>query len=234
MLTVTIHQPSYLPYLGVIEKVLNSDIFVIYDTAIYSKGYYHNRNYIKFYDNKPMLTLSVEKDGWKKSFKDVILTNKKQLLKHWNLIEQCYKKTKYFDEYKNEFECIFKNYESYKYLTDITVPIIKLILKIFNYRGKILLASQINYNTSLKSTDALLDICKNIKADRYISGESGMNYVKKQEFEKNNIDIIYQKFTCKVYEQYKSKNFEPYLASIDYVFNHNNNLSIFTNSFVKT
>ncbi len=45
---VTVHQPNYLPYLGLFQKVVRADVLVIYDTALYSKQLgFHNRNRIK-------------------------------------------------------------------------------------------------------------------------------------------------------------------------------------------
>ena len=36
---VTIHQPCYLPYLGVFHKIWKADAFVFLDDAQYSNGY---------------------------------------------------------------------------------------------------------------------------------------------------------------------------------------------------
>ena len=63
---ITIHQPNFLPYLGFFDKILKSDIFIIYDDAQYVKGNFMNRNKINNNGNELYITLSVKKDSWKK------------------------------------------------------------------------------------------------------------------------------------------------------------------------
>src|SRR5438876_6902053 len=58
---VTIHQPNYLPYLGFFHKLANADVFVVYDTAQYSKQLgLHNRNRIKTPQGAQWLTVPVQ------------------------------------------------------------------------------------------------------------------------------------------------------------------------------
>ena len=45
-MTVTIHQPEYLPYLGFFDRIAKSDVFVILDNAQFQKGGFINRNKI--------------------------------------------------------------------------------------------------------------------------------------------------------------------------------------------
>ena len=34
---VAVHQPNYLPYLGLFHKLAKADVFVLYDTAQFSR-----------------------------------------------------------------------------------------------------------------------------------------------------------------------------------------------------
>jgi len=40
---VGIHQPNYLPYLGFIDKLSKSDVFIIYDDAQFTKGDFQHK-----------------------------------------------------------------------------------------------------------------------------------------------------------------------------------------------
>ena len=58
---IGIHQPNYLPYLGFFDKMMKSDIFVIYDDAQFEKGEFQHRNRIRIYHGWKWLTVPVEK-----------------------------------------------------------------------------------------------------------------------------------------------------------------------------
>ena len=54
---LTAHQPSYLPWLGLISKIMKADLFCYFDCVQYQKKEYDNRNLIK--TNSGILKLSV-------------------------------------------------------------------------------------------------------------------------------------------------------------------------------
>ena len=47
MTTVSIHQPLYLPWLGFFKKMMNSDIFVIFDDVDFVRKMNFNKNSIR-------------------------------------------------------------------------------------------------------------------------------------------------------------------------------------------
>ena len=57
---VAIHQPNYLPYLGFFDKMIKSDVFVIYDDAQFNKSDFQHRNRIRIYEGWKWLTVPVE------------------------------------------------------------------------------------------------------------------------------------------------------------------------------
>ncbi|MSS70936.1 MAG: hypothetical protein EXS64_05545 [Candidatus Latescibacteria bacterium] len=46
-MTVAIHQPQYLPWLGYFDKMDRADVFVLLDNVQYKKNEFINRNRIK-------------------------------------------------------------------------------------------------------------------------------------------------------------------------------------------
>ena len=57
--TVTIHQPSYWPYLGIFAKISKADTFVFLDNVQYEKNEFKNRN--KIFITSPRVPPDV---GW--------------------------------------------------------------------------------------------------------------------------------------------------------------------------
>ena len=59
---VTIHQPCYLPYLGVFHKIWKADAFVFLDDAQYSNGYVFEWNRIKTPQGECRLKVPLHKE----------------------------------------------------------------------------------------------------------------------------------------------------------------------------
>ena len=83
-------------------------------------------------------------------------------------------------------------------------------------KTELILASDLHVTG--KSTELLINLCKEVNATSYISGPSGKKYLKEDEFEKNNLELIYHKFIHPEYYQLYGQ-FIPYLSVIDLLFN---------------
>ena len=59
---VTIHQPCYLPYLGIFHKIWKADVFAYLDDAQYSNGYVFEWNRIKTPQGECRLKVPLEKN----------------------------------------------------------------------------------------------------------------------------------------------------------------------------
>ncbi|MBP9812779.1 WbqC family protein, partial [Candidatus Gracilibacteria bacterium] len=92
----SIHQPNYIPYLGLFDKLKASDIFVFYDTAQYTKGDYHNRNTIKGPNGPILLSLPVQVSLGQKITEAKF--DARILEKHKKSIQESYRKSAYFAE----------------------------------------------------------------------------------------------------------------------------------------
>jgi hypothetical protein len=70
-----------------------------------------------------------------------------------------------------------------------------------------------------ESTERLVDICRQLKGDIYLSGSHGQYYMDTEKFEKENIKIITQDFKHPVYQQLYG-DFLPHMSFVDILFNH--------------
>lgn len=216
-----LHQPNYLPYIGFFHKILNTDMFIIYDTAQYVNDRFDNRNRIKVAGKEFWLTVPVKKESYFKPIKDAKVNNnifwaKKQ----WKTIVTYYQKAPYFNEYKEIFEKIYS--DSYENLVEISEKIIIAVLDILGFKGSVKKASDLGFDTELKSTEAIIDLLKKVNADCYLSGPTGKEYMTPELFEKAGIELEFQEFHHPTYKQL-GEEFIPYLAIIDLIFNEGHN-----------
>ena len=212
---IAIHQPQFIPWLGYFDKMKEVDLFILLDNVQFKKNEFQNRNKIKTSKGWQWLTVPARFHFGDKINEVKINNNCNWQNKHLQSIKTNYGKSPSF---KNIYPYIEKLYSTtYDFLSPINYESILLIKKIMDINTHIVLASAIP-NLSEEPTDRLIDICKFYKADTYLAGAGGRNYMDCARFEKNRVRVKFQKFIHPIYKQLFDK-FEPYMSSLDYLFN---------------
>ncbi|MCS7232099.1 MAG: WbqC family protein, partial [Elusimicrobiota bacterium] len=211
---VAIHQPQYLPWSGYFNKILQCDIFVFLDDVQYKKNEWQNRNKIKSFTGEIWLTVPVHyKFGQR--INEVEIDNKIFWRKdHMKTIKVNYSKSKFFDVFYPYIEK-FLSKEYFK-LVDVNIESVKMILSYLGVERRIVLSSEIKPEG--EKTKRLVDICKKLSAEIYISGVGAKDYLEIEEFEKNKIKVVFQEYSTPEYQQLFGK-FIPNLSIIDMIFN---------------
>ena len=194
--------------------------FVFLDDVQYQKNEFQNRNKIRVFNGEMWLTVPVKTKS-NTLLKDVKIDyTSNWIKKHIKSIELNYSNSKFFNNYWSELESIFKR--KYDNLMELNIEMIKFFLEKLKINTKTIFSSELNISD--KSSDRILKICKALDADTYISGISGKNYLNLDDFEKNSINVIFQKFQHPTYQQV----FEPFhlnMSAMDLLFNEGNNAS---------
>ncbi|MCM8787041.1 MAG: WbqC family protein [Candidatus Omnitrophica bacterium] len=213
---VSVHQPQYLPWLGYFHKIAQSDCFVILDCVQYKKREFQNRNKIRTKDGWIWLTVPViSKEKENQLIYEVKINNNfPWQRKHLNSIKLSYKNAPYFSSYVSFFEEIYS--KEWVNLIDLNLAIINFMLKEFSIETPIKFLSQLNIKVT--KTERIIEICKSLEADTYLSGKGGKDYLDEELFKKNNIKLIYQEFEHPIYRQCYSP-FISQLSAIDLLFN---------------
>lgn len=217
---LTGHQPNYLPYLGFFHKIAQADTFAIFDNVQFvkrGKFGWMNRNRIRTKDGWIWLTVPVLTKGkyYQLIMGTKINNNSHWAKKHFMSIYYNYRRAKYFKKYSGFFEEIYKR--DWDNFSDLTIEIIKYLIKELGIDIKIVVCSKIGVRG--KATEYTIDLCKKLKADTYISGIHGKDYLDENLFRKENIRLIYQEFVHPVYKQL-FRGFIPSLSIIDLLFNY--------------
>lgn len=214
---ISVHQPQYIPWLGYFHKIYKSDAFVFLDNVQYKAREYQNRNRIRIKEGCMWLTVPVLKDDEPyPNISDVYIDNFQEWNKrHYRTIFLNYARAPFFKKYSDFFEDLYKT--KWQRLIDLNIYIINSINEFLGIKKATYLESQLKIGT--KGTQRIIDICKVLKADAYLSGIGGKSYLEEELFRTNKIKLIYQDFTHPVYEQ-RYKPFIPLLSIIDLLFNH--------------
>jgi len=216
---LTAHQPNYLPYLGFFHKIAQADTFAILDNVQFVKGGkfgWMNRNRIRTQDGWMWLTLPVLTKG---KFQQLIIDTKINndlpwQEKHFNSLYHNYHRAAYFKKYIGFFEGIYKRH--WDNFCDLSTEIILYLLRELGIRVKTVRCSEAAVEG--KAAGYVIDMCKKLQADTYLSGIHGKDYLDESLFLKENIKLVYQEWSQPVYKQ-QFEGFVPELSVVDLLFN---------------
>ena len=216
---VSIHQPSYFPWLGLLDKISKSDKFVILDTVQLNDNAFQNRNiFLNQRGEVEYLTIPIIKKGYlKKSIRELKIANNKWQKKHHGFIIANYKKHAYFDEVYSVIKPLYQ--QQYVYLVDVLIDSMEMTFQLFNIATDVILASELDIDKNLKKDNLVIDILRKVNASVYLSGSGAKQYHDETKFKTNNIVLQYQIFKHPIYKQKNALEFIPGLSSLDIAFN---------------
>lgn len=214
MKVVSIHQPCYIPYLGIFYKIWQSDLFVFLDDAQYSNGYVFDWNRIKTPQGEcrlkvptarifgQKLTEVIPKDflGWKD--------------KHLKTIRMNYRKALHFSEVFSDFsDCILSEHGS---LAELNMATMKLFMDKFGWNIPVFRSSDMDLSS--KSEARVIEIVQRVGGDIYLSGSGGRNYQSEEHFTNAGIKLVYSDFRPLKYRQ-QWGDFLPNMSVLDFCMN---------------
>ena len=129
-----------------------------------------------------------------------------------------YGKAKHFKEFWHKFEPIFD--KKYDNLINLNMDVIKQFMDILQIKTNTIFSSELDISS--QSSDRILEICKTLGADVYMSGALGGNYLKLEDFKQNHIQVKFQNIHYPVFKQC-FEPFMPNLSTLDLLFNEGEN-----------
>lgn len=213
---VTIHQANYLPYPGLFHKIIQSDVFVIMDDVQFQFDITNRNKIISKDGGWERITVPVKKNQTYKKIVDIEINNNlKWREENYRKLCDSYDSSKYFIMFNDYFEKLYK--KNWDKLFELNLDIIKQILDWLDVKVEIIIESKLNISGN--STERLVDVCKQLDAQTYISGIGGKQYLDEKLFAENKINLKYQNYKPIFYEQNLSKSFIENLSIIDLLAN---------------
>ncbi len=219
---VAAHQPSYLPWLGYLDKMAKADLFVVMDDLQYEAQNFQNRNRLKLAGGASWLTVPLEKGSQKELICDKRIQNAASPKEHWQrktwlTIKTNYGRTPHFDAYAEELEDLYTR--PWTKLVDVDQHVLELARGWLGITGPVIRSSSLGLVG--EKTDRIIDLCRKVGAKVYLSGRGGSTgYLDVEALRRAGIAVMWQQFDHPVYPQrYPSQGFVPYLGFLDLVLN---------------
>jgi len=212
---IAISQSNYIPWKGYFDFIAGVDEFVLYDDVQYTKRDWRNRNRIKTPMGLKWLTIPVT-GGQSNLINEVEVADTDWNKKHWQTIRQMYGKAPQFDVYAGFVEHFYLS-ANMVMLSDINHHFLAGISKLLGIDTP--LSWSTDYNANGEKSERLVSICKQAKADVYVTGPAAKAYLDVDLFKSEGISVEWMDYSG--YEEYPQLhgNFDHAVSILDLLFN---------------
>lgn len=220
---VAAHQPSFLPWLGYLDRMLRADLFIVLDHLPYARSSHRNRTRI-LVDGRPhWLTVPVRQAAQRERIVDKRIANPPASQDKWwgsklgQTLRHAYREAPFFDVYAPGLLEIIESRP--KRLVDLDQQVLTFLRMALDIRTPLINSSELNIDGSHSAM--ILDLCRAARADTYLADIDGSRrYLDHSAFAAAGIEIAWPEFRHPVYEQCGNGAFVPGLSVIDLLFNH--------------
>lgn len=218
---VSIHQPSYFPWLGQLNKIAQSDLFVLLDSVPLNDAAYQHRNvFLNQQGQAHLLSIPLQKKGYlHKPLAQLSFAQNNWQIKHWKFLQANYAKAAFWHTYAPALEQFYQ--ADFVNLGEALSAAMRLSLKWYGIQTPMVLASSLNVeslpagsNQNHSKTDLVLQILHATNATHYLSGTGAKAYQDEQRFADAGIGLEYQDYQAPSYPQ-PCENFVAGLSGLD-------------------
>jgi len=220
---VAAHQPSFLPWLGYLDKLAKADVFVVMDDLQYEAQNFVNRNRLKLADGPHWMIVPLLAGTQSDRICDRRIDNAGRGGRHhWQhrirrSLEIHYGPSPQFATFAPELEDVFvRRWDS---LLELDLHMLDLARRWLGIRTPILRSSSLGLRGA--KTERIRDMCDRLGASIYLSGRGGSTgYLDTEALARAGVSTLWQQFTHPRYPQrYPHLGFVSHLGFLDLVLN---------------
>jgi hypothetical protein len=192
-----------------------ADVFVIMDDVQYDKRF-TNRNRILVPQGPMWISVPIVKgDKFQPNMLVEINNSIDWRTDHFKKITNSYANAPFFHLYQDYLKSVYS--KDWELLFDLDFELVKAAADWLGIKIPMLRESELKVTGT--ATDRLVNTCKAVGADTYISGIGGKNYLDEGAFSKNGLSLVYQNYHPVPYRQRFTTSFVPDLSIIDMLSN---------------
>lgn len=217
---ISIHQPSYFPWLGLIDKINKSEKYIYMDEVQLSDSSFQNRNIFLTNDFKiKFLNVNISKKFREKKISDLTISNPNWYIEHKNFLTENYRKHDYFGEIITRLNVFFEKNKQTDSLNTVLYNSMIWCFDILDIKTEVVRMSEMNYDRTKKASDLVKELVIASNYSTYLSGVGGKNYMNLSDFANSKIEVVFQEFKHPIYKQRNVAEFVQGLSVLDLLFN---------------
>ena len=169
-LILAAHQPSYLPWLGYLDKLAKADVFVLMDDLQYEAQNFQNRNRVKLNHGTAWLTVPLASGTQSDRICDKRIQNQASPKEHWQrrswvTLETHYRRAPFFADYADELRDVYTR--PWETLVELNAHMLELARKWLCIDTPIVKRSELGLEGY--KTERILDMCNKLGATSYLA-----------------------------------------------------------------
>lgn len=215
---VSVHQPNFLPWLKLLDKILASDVYVAYDTVVYTKSEYHARQKVLTEHGPTWLSVPLlHLRGTQQLITDIRIDDKQPFRRrHLRRLRLSYGSWPYFDEVFPVLEDVYGR--DHAHLVDLNIDLIEAICTYLDAPVRIVRASSLPHEGD--KAERLVDLVTGADGDQHLTSTYGTTQhdVAWSRFQAAGVGLSAQHFEHPEYNQSGGADFVPDLAAVDMLF----------------
>ncbi len=211
-----ISQPMYFPWIGLLEQIKLSDIFVFYEDVQFVRGFF-NRVQIKTSTGTRWITVPHRDYHRGQKINEVLIDDQQDWRKnHRMALNQAYRDAPFLHDMLTLVDQVFA--KSFKTISELSTASTMALVDYFDLRKSKLFFSSVDLGITGVSSQRLHDITVSLGAKTYLTGHGARNYLNHKLFENSFVSVEYIDYKCVPYPQFHG-SFNPYVSALDLVAN---------------
>lgn len=211
---VAVHQPTFLPWLGLFAKIAKSDVFIVLDDAAPSRGgsSWLNRVRLRVAGEARWVTAPVDrKRRVDASIAEAFFADLPWRARVLRTLDLNYRGSEHFES-EREWVGQLVQFDSNRLMTFNLNAIHEIAARVVPVLPRFVFASDFAVESS--STQRLVDLVRAVGGTTYLAGDGAESYQSVDLFHMNGVDVRYNSFVPRPYPQ-GGREFIPGLSALD-------------------
>ena len=217
MTRVCVHQPNFLPWTKLFDKVLGSDVYIAYDSVQYTRTEFHSRQLITGRDGPLWLSVPVlTRDRGRQPLCAVeLVRDRAWRAAHLRLLTEHYRGARYFREVMAVLESVYADDD--RLLVDFNLRVLCALLGYVGGTVRVVRATWFDHSGD--NTERIIALTRAVAGDVHLTSTYGTTrrYVDWTRVAAAGIGVEAQRFSEPRYRQ-QFEPFRPDLSVVDLLF----------------
>lgn len=208
-------QSNYIPWKGYFDLIASVEDFVLYDDVQFTKNDWRNRNRIKAQSGVEWLSVPVGQ-CISRRVRDVMISDDRWQRQHWSKLQTNYGKARCFRSCAEWLRPLYLE-RNYGTLSELNRTLLEAIC------GRLGIHTRLHWSWDFETgegkTSRLVELCKLLGADEYVSGPAARSYLDEQCFVREGISVSWYDYSG--YPEYPQLwgAFDHAVSIVDLLFN---------------